>query len=537
MQKFRPILLTFFYLIALSCNGNDDNTDPVLEKVQNLVVITEISGATSEHPEGDGSGTVTFTATADHASTFRLTYNGETLTMRNGEATLVFDHPGIWEYEVKVVAAGAVSSQISETITVMVNREFETPSDLLTLLTKGDSQTWRIKSEAAGHMGVGPKDGTSPEYWMAQAFEKEFTSMYDDTYTFGNDKSFTHHTEGAVYGKATPLTSDLGSTNATVNAEDEIENYPLADYSGNWQYGPLNEKETLYLSEDGFLGFYVGGTHAYTILARTETDMVLRTEGVDGQGWFFILTTEEKAEIPADPDYTNLIWQDEFSTAGDPDDQNWNFDIGRGSNGWGNNEAQYYTNRSENVTVENGFLKITAKKENYEGAEYTSARLKTQDKFSFTYGRVDVKAKLAGGGGTWPAIWMLGSNITSVGWPACGEVDIMEYVGNRPGTVQSAIHNSSSSGATVNYKSTSITNETSEFHVYSVIWSEEQISFLIDGERYYTYRPVIRDDGTWPFDAKQFLILNVAMGGNLGGSIDPSLTTSVMEIDYVRIYQ
>ena len=223
--------------------------------------------------------------------------------------------------------------------------------------------------------------------------------------------------------------------------------------------------------------------------------------------------------------------------AGAPSEENWNYDIGRGSNGWGNNEAQYYTDRADNVIVEDGLLKITAKKESFEGADYTSARLLTQDKFEFTYGRVDVKAKLAGGGGTWPAIWMLGANFQTVGWPRCGEIDIMEYVGNNPGKVQSAIHTPSSSGATVNVKSTEIENETTDFHVYSTIWTEDEIKFLVDDELFYTYRPEEKNDQTWPFDLDQFLILNVAMGGTLGGTIDPDFTESTMEIDYVRVYQ
>lgn len=525
------------YFVTLSCDGNDDNTDPVMEKVKNLVVTYDIEGSSNEQPEGDGNGRVVFQASADNASSFRLTYNGTSQMMTAGRAELIFDYPGIKEYEVIIVALGALSSQVSETVVVRVRRDYTPPADLLNLLTNGDAQTWRVKSEAAGHMGVGPKDGSSPEYWMAQAFEKDSTGMYDDSYVFGADKSFIHRTGGAIYGKATPLNGDLGSTSEPVNGDNEIENYPLANYAGTWNFGLLDGQEMLFFSDHGFLGFYVGGTHAYTILDRTEKEMVLRTEGEDGQGWFFILTTEEKAAIPEDPEFYKLIWQDEFSSNGAPDDKHWNFDIGRGSNGWGNNEAQYYTSRTENVRVIDGVLKIVARKESYEGADYTSARLKTQDKFDFTYGRVDVKARLASGGGTWPAIWMLGSSIPVEGWPSCGEIDIMEYVGNNPGTVQSAIHTAASSGATMHHKSTVISNETTEFHIYSVIWSEEQISFLIDDVRYYTYRPLIRDDANWPFEENQFLILNVAMGGTLGGSIASDFEESTMEIDYVRVYQ
>jgi len=131
----------------------------------------------------------------------------------------------------------------------------------------------------------------------------------------------------------------------------------------------------------------------------------------------------------------------------------------------------------------------------------------------------------------------LGSNFSTVGWPKCGEIDIMEYVANNPGTVQSALHTPSSSGNTINLKATSITNETSEFHIYSMIWSDRKIKFLVDGDEFYTYNPDVKNEATWPFDADQFLILNVAVGGTLGGTIDPGFDETVMEIDYVRVYQ
>ena len=142
-------------------------------------------------------------------------------------------------------------------------------------------------------------------------------------------------------------------------------------------------------------------------------------------------------------------------------------------------------------------MKITAKAE---GAGYTSARIKTQGLFEFTYGRVDVRAKLPVGGGTWPAIWMLGANFPTAGWPDCGEIDIMEAIGNDPGYVQSAIHTPSSFGATVNVESTTVTDASDAFHVYSVNWSPNQISFLVDDEIFYTYSPETKDTDTWPFD-------------------------------------
>jgi len=234
---------------------------------------------------------------------------------------------------------------------------------------------------------------------------------------------------------------------------------------------------------------------------------------------------------------TSLIFSDEFDTPGSPSNSKWAYDIGRGSNGWGNNESQYYTSRPENVKIENGLLKITAKKESYDGAQYTSARLKTQGLFDFQYGKVEVRAKLPIGSGTWPAIWMLGSNITSVGWPKCGEIDIMEHVGRDHGNVHSTIHTQSSYGASINSAKKFVSDVSTNFHVYAAEWTKDRIDFSIDGVIFYTYNPAIKNVDTWPFDAKQFIILNVAMGGTFGGSIDPAFTQSTMEIDYVRVYQ
>lgn len=235
----------------------------------------------------------------------------------------------------------------------------------------------------------------------------------------------------------------------------------------------------------------------------------------------------------------SLIWSDEFNTDGTPSTTNWNYDIGNGDWGWGNNELEYYTNRSENVVQENGNLVITAIKEAYQGYEYTSARLKTQHKFSFTYGKVEVRAKLPSGTGVWSAIWLLGDNISSVGWPACGEIDIMEYVGYQPNVVHSAIHTTSSSGNTVNNDSYNLATAEEEFHVYSIEWTTTEIKFYIDETLHYTYQPSAYNDQTWPFTKNQFLILNLAIGGNWGGAqgVDDTIFPQQLMIDYVRVYQ
>lgn len=249
--------------------------------------------------------------------------------------------------------------------------------------------------------------------------------------------------------------------------------------------------------------------------------------------------------------YSDLVWSDEFNTDGAIDNSKW-YHQTFGPNGgqWFNGELQHYTNRLDNSFVQNGSLHIVAKKENFtqNGVTlgYTSARLNS--KFAFTYGRVDVRAKLPAGNGTWPAIWTLGKNISETGawfqtqgfgntaWPACGEIDIMEHGLHAFNEVSSALHTPSSSGNTVNTATKNLPDVANTFYVYSMNWSPNQITFLIDNVPYYTYKPATQNSSTWPFNLDQFLLLNVAMGG-FAGTIDAGFTQSSMEIDYVRVYQ
>lgn len=240
-----------------------------------------------------------------------------------------------------------------------------------------------------------------------------------------------------------------------------------------------------------------------------------------------------------------LIWSDEFNSGSMPNSSDWAYDIGHGSSGWGNNEVQYYTDESKNVRIENGNLVIEALKED---GEWTSARIKTQGKQSYTYVTVKVRAKLPEGSGTWPAIWMLGSDIAEVGWPACGEIDIMEHVGKDPGIVHSALHTPASYGNTQNTGVREVSDFNEEFHVYEAEWTSDRITFKIDGNTFYSYEPSVKNDQTWPYNDNFFIILNIAMGGNWGSDtqyetdglkngIDPNLSKARMEIDYVRVYK
>lgn len=227
----------------------------------------------------------------------------------------------------------------------------------------------------------------------------------------------------------------------------------------------------------------------------------------------------------------SLLWSDEFDTPGSPDPARWGYDLGAG--GWGNAELQYYTNRTDNAIISNGTLKIIAKAENFSGSAYTSARLLSKDKFSFKYGKVEARAKLPAGIGTWPAIWMLGNNINTVGWPACGEIDIMEHKGSQLNKIYGTVHHPGHSGGNADGGTVTIPNVTTEFHKYAVEWSATTIKFSVDDVVFYTFANV----STLPFNQNFFIILNVAMGGTFGGPVDPGFTSAAMEIDYIRVYQ
>ncbi len=252
--------------------------------------------------------------------------------------------------------------------------------------------------------------------------------------------------------------------------------------------------------------------------------------------------------IAPSPIYDKLIWSDEFDYNGPVDDTKWFHQTQLPSGGsWYNNEIQHYTNRTANAIVANGILKIIAKKENYTNQgytkQYTSARLNS--KFAFKYGKVEVRAKLPTGVGTWPAIWMLGKNVNEDGaywdnqglgkknWPACGEIDIMEHWGDNQNFVQSALHTPSSSGNTVNKGGQIISTASSEFHIYTFVWTPEKLVFSVDNVRHYAYNPAVKNESTWPFNDDQYFLLNIA----IQSSIVPNFSQGSMDIDYVRVYQ
>lgn len=237
--------------------------------------------------------------------------------------------------------------------------------------------------------------------------------------------------------------------------------------------------------------------------------------------------------------FNQIVLQEEFDTEGAPNPEIWGFDIGTGANGWGNNELQYYTDRTENVTVQNGYLIITAKKESYKGSGYTSARLLTKNKFDQAYGRFEARMRLPWGQGIWPAFWMLGADIDSNPWPGAGEIDIMEYRGQQPTIVLGSVHGPGYSGGNAITKSYELKNDRFDagFHVFGIEWGPEYINYYVDNVLYNQITPA-DVPGEWVFNKPFFILMNLAVGGSFVGSPNSeTVFPQTMLVDYVRVYK
>ena len=237
--------------------------------------------------------------------------------------------------------------------------------------------------------------------------------------------------------------------------------------------------------------------------------------------------------------FEQLVVQDEFDSDGAPNSEIWNFDIGTGVNGWGNNELQYYTDRPENVQVQNGYLIITAKEEPYRGSNYTSAKLLTKGKIEQTYGRFEARMKLPWGQGIWPAFWMLGADIDVNPWPGAGEIDIMEYRGQNPSIVLGSVHGPGYSGGEAVTKSYTLQNDRFDtgFHVFGIEWGSDYVNYYVDDVLYNQITPA-DVPGEWVFNKPFYVIINLAVGGTFVGSPnEETVFPQTMIIDYVRIYK
>lgn len=274
--------------------------------------------------------------------------------------------------------------------------------------------------------------------------------------------------------------------------------------------------------------FTAVGENQYTVkvFAYSSTNHFISTS----QTIIVLVSSPAGSNCGDDP---NLLWCDEFEYTGTPDPSKWTMQIGTGNGGWGNDEAQYYTDRTNNLKVSDGTLKIIAKKEPYGGKQYTSGRIITYQKYDFTYGRIEIRAKLPSEAGTWPALWLLGSSFETNTWPLCGEMDIMEQFVDKS-IVKSTMHWQNQDGTRAEYGEDKNIDNPTDFHIYEFDWKPGSVKTSVDGVQMFS----MTTNNTMPFDENFFMILNLAMGGNKGaGPISPTFSEDILEIDYVRVYK
>lgn len=563
MKKFKNIFISILALGIFACQEEEPTLDTILVP-ENLTVSTVVST--------DGSGIVEFSANADNAITYTYKFSdGEVTVSPDGTATKRFTLVGLNTYNYSVIAYGAGGVSSSALYTVEVESDFS-DFQAIELLTGGDlddegavlataSKTWYLAASQPGHLGVGatlaflPDQFWFPAFFAAAPFERcgednAGNCLCDDELTFtlnsgANQLTYELNNNGSTFFNAGHQA--IVGQNAGEDACFEFDTsgtsiVSLAPTSVDWSLVPdpaFNPRGTVMnFSNDAFMGYYVSSS-SYEILEITDDFLYVRTiDGNDANlAWYHKFSTTPVSEQGGEDDteelesvFNTLVWSDEFDADGAPNTSNWNYDLGTGDNGWGNAESQSYTSDAQNVIVEDGLLKITAIRD---GADFTSARIQSHTKQEFTYGRVEARAKLPTGGGTWPAIWMLGSDFETNIWPAAGELDIMEHVGNQQDVIFASTHDPNNFAGNARTGSTTINGVSEEFHIYEMEWTATEITFAVDGVVYHT----VSNNDTLPFNKDFFFILNVAMGGTFGGAIDPAFMQSTMEVDYVRMYQ
>lgn len=400
--------------------------------------------------------------------------------------------------------------------------------------------TWQL-STLPGAIAVGPEPYST--VWFSSAANGLQTIQYDDLYTFNADGSLTTDYNGTIMDAFNNYSAQSYSCSGV-----SLEFMPAGGTSGEDAF-------TLMPGEGSCDCPFIGTNDAgltYDIVALDATTLQLHAQGDDvnctsAELYFsYVLTrvsddtggVDDEGGYPAAdayPDMT-LVWSDEFDGT-NINPAHWTYDLG--ASGWGNNEWQNYTNSSSNSSVADGYLTITARQE---GSGYTSARLKSVDLQEFQFGRIDIRAKLPQGQGIWPAIWMLGSNFPEGGWPQCGEIDIMELVGHQPSTSHGTAHWGSNFNVH-QYQGSSISLPAGQtfsdaFHLFSILWQEDEITWLMDDQVFYTITSNQMNGQPYPFNQPFFFIMNIAVGGNWPGY--PDATTvfpQQMVVDCIRVFQ
>ncbi len=552
LKHYLAILLSIAFVIT-SCQDDDAKIGEIIIP-SDVTISAQIVGQDTDNPYGDGSGLVNFTASANNEITYQFNFgNGKTGVAPSGNIQHRFTNTGVNTYTVVVSAVGTGGVLSSTSMEVEVYSSFSDveAENLLAGELVGDSKTWYWAANIPLHVGLGPVEDDygngefAYEAWWngIQPWDDEKYCMYQNEFVFTRTTSGLtfEQTVGPAFVPGT-YASELGVAGDTCHDETvattmfgvkQVSFLPSTSKAA--LEGSYNDKPyrgtAFEISDGGFMGWYVGAS-TYDIISVTENMLQVRIiQKGGGFAWYQVFTSSKPVENESgfESVYNNLVWADEFDAPGAPNPNNWTYDLG--DNGWGNGEVQNYTDNAENVIVEDGMLKITAKADGMGG--YTSARLKSENLHEFTFGRVEVRAKLPKAQGTWPAIWMLGANFDTVGWPTCGEIDIMEQTGQDKTKTSAALHFPDNSGGDAVTSETSNATATTEFHNYTVEWTATTITFLVDNTVFLTF------DNTpdSSFNSDFFMILNVAMGGTLGGTIAPDFTQDTMEIDYVRVYQ
>ena len=537
LLKLNKLIILFLLVFSCSSDGGDDPIDNggnggnENNKItpSDLNYTVQIQGSNSNE-SGDGTGRVNFTASATNAVKYSFRFgDGATKESSTGSVEHTYTKIGTHQYNTRVLAYSSTNDYISSDKSISVLVSPESDQELVKLLAGDSEKTWKINAAFDAHFANGSSDHRYPSYFEAEAFSKNNAGFYDDEYTFNINGTYTHKTNGDVYGKASHLKNDFGDTGQSQNADGEIEKYVKANYSDSYfVYKSDNENMLEFLSQS-FIGFYVG-EKKFTIECHDGNNLLLRTVDNNSTAWYVWLTDQQVSTTPSKDIFNDLVWSDEFSYNGKLDSDKWVYEI---RDQWYNEELQATTDRLDNIVVENGVLKIIAKRESYNGKQFTSGRVKTNKKFDFTYGRVDIRAKLPGKKGTWPALWLLGSNYDQIDWPKCGELDIMEHAGNRLNKIQATAHHPDNYGSGDGGKTNAYNDVSTEFHIYSVVWTEKAITFLIEDEPFH----IVGNACSLPYNWNFFVIVNIAMGGTFGGNVPSDFSSDIIEVDYVRVYQ
>ncbi|GGZ78114.1 family 16 glycosylhydrolase [Algibacter mikhailovii] len=549
--KYKYYGLGLFLALAMIFTGcqDDDQTFGAVKIPTNVTLTAEIICEDCTDADGDGSGLVNIVATASGALAYKFDFgDGFTETNQTGKVTHRFTSVGVNTYTVVVNAVGTGGVQSSTTMNVTVRSDFEDieAKDFLSG-GSGNSKTWYWAADKPSNIALGsnvkdspnPGDHTFPTFFNSDPFHPDKLCMYDAELVFTQDADGNltfQQVVGQAYVPGT-VAGALGVDGDTCHGSDvapalgiesSVALIPSSSIATEDAQDPSYRGTSIFLSDGGFMSWYCINS-LFEIITITNSTLYVRVvDGVDpGLVWYCTFQTQNPNE--SEGGFEDLVWSDEFDTDGAPNAANWTYDLGAG--GWGNQELQTYTNNPENVVIENGMLKITAIADGNGG--YTSARIKTEGLQEYTYGKIECRAKLPVSQGTWPAIWMLGANFTEVGWPNCGEIDIMEQTGQNKSETSGALHFPGNSGGEAIVGRIDVEDATSEFHNYTVEWTAETIKMSVDDEFFFSYD----NNSEIPYNADMFMILNLAMGGSLGGTVDPNFTQDTFEIDYIRVYQ